>query len=109
MCDIRRNKKHAQWAVFGVGGFIGSALVRHLNTQGVRVAPLSAPRLRSSPSSSANDLLNQLEEYDETIQGIATELEGIRVVVNAAGLALPNASATESLFGANSLLPLVLA
>lgn len=98
-----------RWAVVGSSGFVGSALVSHLRERGESVTELTAPRLTLSPRvSNATDIaelahsLPELSEFTES-------LRGNDVVVNAAGLATPDSSASKELFGANALLPSMIA
>lgn len=94
-----------KWAVVGGTGFIGSALVAHLSAQGIEVSVIRAPRLELAP-----DLARRQFVADERISNeMALILESVQVVINAAGLGEPDRSADSQLFGANSLLPLVVA
>ncbi|WP_166805320.1 NAD-dependent epimerase/dehydratase family protein [Cryobacterium sp. TMT4-10] len=93
------------WVVVGGTGFIGSALVEGLRLQGFQVDTVTAPRLRLNPNATALETLELLAQSSDVIASLAAEMMGADVVVNAAGLASPCASASESLFGANALLP----
>lgn len=95
------------WAVIGGSGFVGSAIVDHLRSDGIEVIPVRAPRLSVDHCVSASELIDGLSGYDEEVHSLAAELDGADVVVNAAGLAAPDSVDSNSLFGANALLPLI--
>lgn len=96
-----------RWAVLGGTGFIGSATVRYIRDTGAHVFALTAPRLELDPASvdgvEVANLASSLREVDE----LAEQLAGVDVVVNAAGLATPDAAESAALYGANALIPAV--
>jgi nucleoside-diphosphate-sugar epimerase len=94
------------WLVLGGSGFVGSAILRALGSAGVEARTAPAPRLRT-----AADTPEALTEaaVRADITTLVALMEGHDVVVNAAGLATPSASAGDDLLGANALLPIVLA
>lgn len=98
-----------RWAVLGGTGFIGNALVQHLRALGIDVLPLSAPRLELDPRMDDGGRVATLAESLPETEHLAQRLIGADVVINAAGLATPDGGATEQLYGANSLLPAVVA
>lgn len=96
-------------ALLGASGFVGSEVRLALERRGSRVISIAAPRL----STSVRDLdaLGALLTEDEVashISDLARALQGCDVVVNAAGLATATGGG-DDLFGANSLLPGVVA
>ena len=97
----------AKWAVVGSSGFIGAALVAELRAQGHVVVDVVAPRLLLNPKGTASDAIECLERSSEAVDALAAAFAGADVVVNAAGLALPDSIANSSLSGANAALPLV--
>ncbi|MCC2594339.1 NAD-dependent epimerase/dehydratase family protein [Tessaracoccus sp. OS52] len=98
-----------RWAVLGASGFVGRALVQHLTSQGLQILPITAPRLNLDPAAlEVSDLLEMAGRLPETAS-LADLLAGVEVVVNAAGLATPDAADGPELLGANSLLPAVVA
>ena len=94
-------------AVVGASGFVGSAVLGQLSAAGMEVIPVSAPRLAWTVADAAEILLQteRLPATDLLAQAIASA----DVVVNAAGLAAPDAHDETSFLGANALLPAVIA
>lgn len=108
--DLSRSmpdKSDLTWAVVGATGFVGSALAEELRSKG-RLITIRAPRLLLHPQTSPDSVLAAADECGEQVQQLAQALRGVDVVVNAAGLASPDSLGGEKLFGANSLLPVVL-
>jgi UDP-N-acetylmuramyl pentapeptide phosphotransferase/UDP-N-acetylglucosamine-1-phosphate transferase/dTDP-4-dehydrorhamnose reductase len=97
------------WAVVGASGFIGGALVKELTQTGCDVRLVSAPRFDLASSSIPVDVISAAHEQRDALSLLASEFAGVDVVVNAAGLASPDADSEGPLFGANALLPLVVA
>ncbi|AZQ76778.1 NAD-dependent epimerase/dehydratase family protein [Flaviflexus ciconiae] len=97
------------WVVVGASGFVGGALVRYLEEQGEEVRCVSAPRLRLDPR--INDGFEVLQEasISELVNNLSDEFRGADVVVNAAGMATPDGGHSAEIYGANSLLPVVVA
>lgn len=107
----RRDAKFApkKWAVLGATGFIGSTLKEHLLAEGLEVVAIEAPRVKLDPSiSDAESIASIAREHGETRRLVAS-LQTVDVVINAAGLATPDGAATAELYGANALLPAVIA
>lgn len=94
-------------AVVGASGFVGGAVVARLSAAGMEVVPVTAPRL-DWPRADAAEILLQTERLPEA-DLLADAIAGADVVVNAAGLASPDAGGETSLLGANALLPAVIA
>ena len=108
-CDPREGWSPKRWVVVGGSGFIGGAVVRHLRNLGVDVKALRTPRLELEPElKDGLAVLARAKALDE-VENFARQFRGADVVVNAAGLAQPDASATRWLYGANALLPAVVA
>lgn len=97
-----------RWVVLGASGFVGSALAEALELRGFEVVRLSAPRLSLSPTDDAHEVVAQARGSND-LGPLSAVLRGADVVVNAAGLATPDAPADDSLYGANALLPALLA
>ena len=97
------------WAVVGASGFIGSAMVLHLQSRGETVRKVSAPRLNLEPrGADGSSILRAALSMD--LDGHLVEaLMGVDVVINAAGLASPDGGDGPKLYGANALLPTILA
>lgn len=98
-----------RWVVFGASGFVGGNLVRALEDRHVRVLRVPAPRVEINGSLSVEQLLRVLPRYQREIDAVAMQLLPDDIVVNAAGIAEPDSPGTERLFGANALLPGILA
>lgn len=95
-------------AVIGASGFVGSGAVAHLRGHGLDVAEVRAPRLLATADPSRDDVglfrvLAQLHRDD------LRALIGADVLVNAAGLPDSGSPGSSKLFGANALLPGLLA
>jgi nucleoside-diphosphate-sugar epimerase len=99
------------WLVVGGSGFIGSALCEEIQRSGHVVVSLPAPRLAIDPSASALEILATARREAAGPSGAALEAEfaGVDVVINAAGRPHPDSRSDPELFGANALLPVLLA
>ncbi|MDT0141481.1 NAD-dependent epimerase/dehydratase family protein [Microbacterium sp. PRC9] len=95
--------------VVGGSGFVGAALVAGLVSIGTSTQALGAPRLRLDPSISNPSRIVDAARDCSAVERLTDQLRGADVVVNAAGLAAPDSPATGALYGANALLPAVLA
>lgn len=93
-----------QVAVIGATGFIGSAVAIHLRAHDHDVVAVRAPRL-TVEAGTADALIRSAEDRYEAV---ADRLMGCSVVINAAGIAVATSSNGPALWGANTLLPLVL-
>lgn len=95
-------------AVVGASGFIGEAVLRAVEGRGLRVQAIRAPRLTCT----ATDAVAIRQEAHRLLEdghlGLDGQLQGVDVIVNAAGD--PDASSMDvaTLTGANALLPAVL-
>jgi dTDP-4-dehydrorhamnose reductase len=97
------------WAVVGAGGFVGRAVRSLLEQHGHQVVAVPAPRLELTPRAHDGAAVSRLAATLEARQSLAEAFAGADVVVNAAGLAAPDSAANPELYGANSLLPAVVA
>ena len=105
-----RSTFHPQsWAVVGSTGFIGSAITTHLRKTGADVLCVTAPRVELDPSSADGGAVATIADRHAATAPLAHQLAHIDVVINAAGLALPGGTATKELYGANALLPAIVA
>ncbi|PRA81990.1 NAD-dependent epimerase/dehydratase family protein [Microbacterium sp. MYb66] len=93
------------WAVIGATGFVGSAVVARLRADGVDVRTLQAPRVLLPVAAESPTDIAALAQQSEARADLAARLDGVDVVINAAGLATPGAPPTAELYGANALLP----
>jgi nucleoside-diphosphate-sugar epimerase len=95
-------------AVLGSSGFVGGALERELRARGVHLRPVTAPRLCWWPDLTRLDTVPG-DLHGNVVEALAGQLDGAQVVVNAAGLPDGTAPASEALYGANALLPILVA
>jgi nucleoside-diphosphate-sugar epimerase len=96
-------------AILGASGFIGSAVVSRLAKDGHGCRAIRAPRLRwqTALPTSVTYPAPTLPQRD--VDSVAAALAGADVVINAAGMATADASANPEVFGANALMPLLVA
>jgi UDP-N-acetylmuramyl pentapeptide phosphotransferase/UDP-N-acetylglucosamine-1-phosphate transferase/nucleoside-diphosphate-sugar epimerase len=102
-------REPSRWAVIGATGFIGGSLVEELRARGLDVVELSAPRLALPSAATSADILSRVAAEDDVVDALGRSLRDVDVVVNAAGLAAPDSSDSPELYGANALLPAVVA
>jgi UDP-glucose 4-epimerase len=86
---------------------VGSAVVNRLQVTQIDHLSISAPRLRTAVRSIAG-LLDALEQSESEIDQLCHQLQDCSVIINAAGMAEPDVSPSDQLFGANALLPAVI-
>jgi dTDP-4-dehydrorhamnose reductase len=91
------------WLVIGTG-FVGTAVVSHLQAHGEDVSSTPAPRLTAPPYSTAADLAARATQH-EALDELCWAMAEADCVVLAAGLATPDARWRAALVGANALLP----
>lgn len=96
-------------ALLGASGFVGSEVKRALERRGATVVAVESPRLTTSARDLAT-LTTELESPDVTARSgeFAVTFDGCDAVVNAAGVAVATGGG-DALFGANALLPAVVA
>jgi len=97
-----------RWAVVGASGFIGRAIADDLRGRGLEVVSVPAPRVRLDPASVDGSHVAAVAMLDPSVTSLSSLLAGVDVVVNAAGLATPDAAASAELYGANALLPAII-
>ncbi len=95
-------------AILGSSGFVGSAIRSQMMRDGWEVRPIESPRLFTA-GTSAVGIVESLKKLDHVVRKMQEQLNGVEVIINAAGLAKPSGQNIEALFGANALLPLVVA
>lgn len=98
----------ARVAVLGASGFIGDAVVRDLRRQDIDVQAISAPRLLLAQAQPGVILGALADSHRAVVDHLARQIDGCDAVVNAAGLSDATTSRDKpALFGANSLLPVL--
>lgn len=105
--QVRADFRPRTFAVLGASGFVGNAISEHLAAQGYVVNRVSAPRLTTDPTIGLEQLLGDIDRGSPEVLLLAERFEGADVVINAAGIAEPDAEASPEMFGANSALPAV--
>ncbi|MCM3884765.1 NAD(P)-dependent oxidoreductase [Frankia sp. R82] len=93
-------------AVFGAGGFIGTACTMALRRDGHEIVTRRARRLRVDTEALARPTWSPARDQ---VARLAGELDGIEAVVNAAGVAVSGATGTPTLVGGNAAWPRLLA
>lgn len=93
--------------VIGGSGFVGSAVMRRARAVGLAVIAVHAPRLTIDPGVTGRP--PQRASYADEIERMASQLTAGATVVNAAGIAAAVSEESPQLFGANALLPWLLA
>lgn len=107
--SAREDFRPQKFAVLGSTGFVGSAMVEFLQKQGYEVVELRGPRVDLSPLvESPREVALSAKTHPATDE-LAELLVGVDVVINAAGLATPDEGPSNELYGANSLLPAIVA
>jgi nucleoside-diphosphate-sugar epimerase len=96
-------------ALLGSTGFVGRAVAAELARRGVEVRAITAPRLRWPPGRRYELGVLPPAGPPDTAERLAGRLAGAQVVVNAAGLPDGTAPAGPDLYGANALLPTLVA
>jgi nucleoside-diphosphate-sugar epimerase len=98
----------AHVALLGAHGFLGSAISLRLRETEVDHIRVPSPRL-VTPARDWETLLASAPRHDRLVGRLSSQLTGCRTVINAAGIASPTERASNELYGANSLLPLIVA
>ena len=94
--------------LLGAGGFVGGAVRAVLEETGAEVRAVAAPRLEAAASGAA-ELAAEAGRLDAERARLARAFLGADAVINAAGLAVPDAADSPALRGANALLPVLAA
>lgn len=94
--------------VLGGSGFVGAACVAALRDAGWEVRAEPAPRLETAARTAAALAADTARDHT-TITSLVESMDGVDVVVNAAGMPAATAGESDGLFGANALLPALVA
>ena len=105
---VRLGFEPRRWALVGASGFIGQAIADDLRGRGLEVVSIPAPRVRLDPALVDGSRVASVAMLDPAVTSLSSRLAGADVVVNAAGLATPDAPASAELYGANALLPAII-
>lgn len=91
----------------GASGFVGSAVAAAL-AEGHEVVPIAVPRLRSG-ARTVDGVKRAVRAESEALSDLVEQLDRVHVLINAAGD--PDASSVDedALYGANAVLPALLA
>ncbi|WP_306232273.1 NAD-dependent epimerase/dehydratase family protein [Agrococcus beijingensis] len=103
-----RTAESTRVVVLGASGFVGSAVAEHFRSHDLQVSELAAPRLMTA-ARSVEDLSASIEAQSEVLAGLQSSFKDADIVVLAAGLAAPDDSGSDALYGANALLPAIVA
>jgi nucleoside-diphosphate-sugar epimerase len=95
-------------AVLGGTGFVGAAVVAELRRRAFEVRTVTAPRI-TWPAGQPYDARPPAAPHPDLVDRLAGHLHGAQVVVNAAGIPEGAAPASPGLYGANALLPALVA
>lgn len=98
-----------QWAVMGASGFVGASICDFLRSAGIQPIKLAAPRVRIAVGTDPAEVVATARRLTADNLEFIETFRGCTVVVNAAGLAAPDSAASPELYGANALLPVLLA
>jgi nucleoside-diphosphate-sugar epimerase len=90
-------------AVLGSTGFVGSAVAAALDGRVVQVA---SPRVHTA-ARSVDEMRSDMERAAPLIESLAEQLAGCESLVVASGLPDATGDASDAMFGANSMVPLV--
>lgn len=104
-----RAERSARAVVIGASGFVGMAVTQALRDQGFSVTELSAPRLQTPARSLDGLLAAEADAEQRDLGSLTAALLSADSVVLTAGLAAPDSGATDALYGANALLPHLIA
>lgn len=96
-----------RWAVLGATGFVGGAIADRLSADGFDVLRVPSPRVVLPPETSSPEEIRERAGREMAVASLAELLRDRDVVINAAGVANPDAPADEVMYGANALLPAV--
>jgi UDP-glucose 4-epimerase len=96
-------------AVIGSTGFVGQSIVRYLEANGIGVRRISAPRISWTGPMPVTHAEPITTLPNHVVDELARALRGAQIVINSAGVADVRSSPTRQLFGANSMLPHVVA
>ena len=97
-----------QWLLFGAGGFVGAGIAEELSARRLRFEAAHAERLSTS-ARTPEAVLEAADARADLVARVAAGIARGALVVNAAGLASPDAAEDDVLYGANALWPAVLA
>ncbi|MDR6904810.1 UDP-N-acetylmuramyl pentapeptide phosphotransferase/UDP-N-acetylglucosamine-1-phosphate transferase/nucleoside-diphosphate-sugar epimerase [Agromyces sp. 3263] len=104
---MRPRFRPTRWAIVGASGFVGDALATQLEARGFDVRRIPGPRVRMAPRLDRAEEISDVAVNYPGMAALVTSFQATDVVVNAAGLATPDAPHTYELYGANALVPAI--
>src|SRR5689334_4038204 len=96
-------------AIVGGSGFVGRAVAHRMSTANCDVRIFSAPRLRWTDIRPRQVQRVPGNMHCDVVERLAEALAGASVVIDAAGIANGSAQAGPVLWGANALMPVLVA
>lgn len=93
--------------VIGGSGFIGRAVLDALAERGVEASAVAAPRVTTAAREPG--VISEAARTHQATAQLATMLQGSDCVINCAGVAEAGNGASDELYGANALLPVIVA
>ncbi|WP_077490134.1 NAD-dependent epimerase/dehydratase family protein [Sinomonas mesophila] len=110
MAEQTQHPRQAQphWFVVGAGGFVGAGIANELRTRRLQFSEPHAERVATS-ARTPEAVIQAADARGDLVARVSAGITPGAFVINAAGLASPDAAEDDALYGANALWPAVLA